>query len=108
VSKYSATATFSAGPDAVLAAAFHVFRNDWGGMARQGPGSVQTLTPVSGSSGSQLVTLSVTSARPQGTTVTVRSQALPRVFFVGRKNRRNVEHAIRRVGEQLATMQRAT
>jgi hypothetical protein len=34
---YSATATFNASPDAVLAAAFYVFRNDYGKTPEQGP-----------------------------------------------------------------------
>jgi hypothetical protein len=105
VSKYSAAATFSASPDAVLAATFHVFRNDWGKALQQGPG-VSTSTPVSESGLTEHVTLLVTDARPQGTTVTVCSTSLGRFGFLARrKNRRNVEHAIRRVGEHLATMQ---
>jgi hypothetical protein len=107
VSKYSAAATFSASPDAVLAAAFHVFRNDWGKALQQGPG-VSTSTPLSASrsAGPEHVTLIVTEAGPQGTTVTVCSKSLLRFGFLAkRRNRRNVAHAIRRVGEQLATMQ---
>jgi hypothetical protein len=108
VSKYSAVATFGASPDAVLAAGFHVFRNDWGKALQQGSG-VSTWTPLSSQSGltpRQHVTLLVTSAGPQGTTVTVRSMSpLQFGLLARRKNRRNVEHVIRRVGEQLATMQ---
>jgi hypothetical protein len=109
VSHYSATTTFSAGPGAVLAAAFHVFRNDWGRMPEQGPRGVSTLTPLSGSgtSGAENVTLFVTGVGPQGTTVTVRSESAPLVFTAGRRNQRNVEHAIRRVGEHLASDQAA-
>jgi hypothetical protein len=103
VSKYSAAVTFSASPDAVLAAAFHVFHNDWGKMPEQGPHGVSTWTPLVefGPSGAENVTLSVTGAGPLGTTVIVCSKSMP-LAFSGRRNRRNVEHAIRRVSEQLA------
>jgi hypothetical protein len=107
VSKYSATVTFSASPDAVLAAAVHVFHNDWGKVPQQGPRGVSTSTPIAqaGRSGAEHVTLFVVGAGPQGTTVTVRSKSLLFGFLAKRKNQRNVEHAIRRVGEQLAAMQ---
>jgi hypothetical protein len=105
VSKYSAAATFSASPDAVLAAAFHIFRNDWGKALQQDPG-VSTSTPLSEFGFTEHVTLLVTDAGPQGTTVTVCSTSPGRFGLTARrKNRRNVEHAIRRVGEHLATMQ---
>jgi hypothetical protein len=97
VSRYSAAATFRASPDAVLAATFHVFRNDWGKALQQGPG-VSTSTPLSEYGLTQHVTLLVTDAGPQGTTVTVRSTSPLRFGLLARrKNRRNVEHAIRRV-----------
>jgi hypothetical protein len=107
VSKYSATATFSASPDAVLAAAVHVFHNDWGKVPQRGPREVSTSTLLTefGQSGTERVTLLVTGAGPQGTTVTVRSKSLLFFFLAGKKNQRNVAHVIRRVGEQLATMQ---
>jgi hypothetical protein len=107
VSKYSAAVTFSASPDAVLAAAFHVFRNDWGKALQQGPG-VGTSNPLSASRrcGAEHVTLLVTDAGPQGTTVTVCSTSPLRFgFLTKRRNQRNAGHAIRRVGEHLATMQ---
>jgi hypothetical protein len=105
LSKYSAGATFSASPDAVLEATVHVFRNDWGRALQQGPG-VSTSTPLSESGLTEHVTLLVTNAGPQGTAVTVCSTSPRRFGFVARrKNRRNVEHAIRRVGQHLATMQ---
>ena len=105
MSRYSAAATFRASPDAVLAATVHVFRNDWGKALQQGP-KVSAWTPLSQYWLSQHVSLLVTGAGPGGTTVTVRSTAPLRFGFLARrKNRRNVAHAIRRVGEQLATMQ---
>ena len=104
---HSATATFNASPDAVLAAAFYVFRNDYGKTPEQGPRGVSTstvLTPF-GTAGAENVTLFVTGTGPQGTTVTVRSQSAPFVFMAGRRNRRNVERAISRIGEKLASDQ---
>ncbi len=104
---YSATATFNASPDAVLAAAFYVFRNDYGKTPEQGPRGVSTstlLTPF-GTAGAENVTLSVTGVGPEGTTVTVRSQSAPFVLMAGRRNRRNVERTISRVGEKLASDQ---
>ena len=107
MSKYSATVTFRASPESVLAAAFGVFHNDWGKVPEQGPRGIRTSTPLSGSgtSGTEDVSLFVTGAGPQGTTVTVSSRSAPLVFMNGGRNRRNVEHAIRRVGEQLAARQ---
>lgn len=63
---YSARAMFNAGREEVLAAAFHVFHNDWGKMPERGPRGVNTRTPLTGSgtAGAEYATLSVSSVGP--------------------------------------------
>jgi len=102
--QYSTAVTFAASPDAVLAAAADVIERDFQVRASPGPGGVSGSTGMSLLSWGENLSVTVDSAGPQGTSVTVRSaSAIPFQFVDYGRNRRNVERLAGQLSGRLAS-----
>lgn len=90
--QYSTTVTFSTSPEAVLAATADVLQRDFRVTAVPGPTGVSGSTGISLMSWGEKLSVTIDSAGPQGTSVTVRSaSAMPLQVIDYGRNRRNVE-----------------
>ena len=101
--KYSTTVTLNASPDAVLAAAADVLQRDFRVRVSPVPGGLRGSIGASLLSWGEKLSVSVDSAGPEGTSVTVRSaSAMPLQLIDYGKNRRNVQKLAGQLSERLA------